>query len=539
MANPPPPYADITGISRTVMKDNAQETLANYNGNARPGEIVADLTTDPPALYIGNNAGQLTALASGGGGYGNTQVAQYLAAGVVGNIIPAGNNINSLGNATNQWNGLYISNTTIYMNSVPISLGPGNVLTVDGNEILSNGSDATVSTTGNVTANYFIGDGSQLTNISTFGNFISNGDSRVTIDTPNGNIDIYANMTPWSFETSGTLRLPIGEIGYAFGPGPTIISNVDTGAAFSVLCTSSGANGPLAVMGTVSFDGNTGVGITQVQDEFGNVDAWLFNPGGNLVIPGNIIGNSNQAFWAYSDTGLTVTSNVQNDINGVSMEDGVDTLAYANANVVIQTNIGNVGNIYVWTFGNDGNLNLPSEGTIVGVTPNNTGYLQWVGNSSGDGGGYTTLRLVPDTTVENADQYLIVDPTAPGHIHIRAGGIQDDSAADLIFGGENSHVKITGGLNPPVYVTANSQNWLFGIDGVLQTPGDISASGNLISTTTRTAPIVFANLVPVSGARAFMADANLVAAGNFGANVSGGGSNTVPVWSDGTNWYIG
>jgi hypothetical protein len=27
MANPPPPYDNITGISRAVMKDNAQETL--------------------------------------------------------------------------------------------------------------------------------------------------------------------------------------------------------------------------------------------------------------------------------------------------------------------------------------------------------------------------------------------------------------------------------------------------------------------------------------------------------------------------------
>ncbi len=65
MANPPPPYDNITGISRAVMKDNAQETLANYNGNARPGELVVDLTQDPPPLYVGNNAGQLTAISSG------------------------------------------------------------------------------------------------------------------------------------------------------------------------------------------------------------------------------------------------------------------------------------------------------------------------------------------------------------------------------------------------------------------------------------------------------------------------------------------
>jgi hypothetical protein len=59
------------------MKDNAQETLSNYNGNARPGEIVADLTTNPPALYVGNNAGQLTAITSGSI-YGNANVAAYL-----------------------------------------------------------------------------------------------------------------------------------------------------------------------------------------------------------------------------------------------------------------------------------------------------------------------------------------------------------------------------------------------------------------------------------------------------------------------------
>jgi hypothetical protein len=65
MANPPPPYDNITGISRAVMKDNAQETLPNYNGNARPGELVVNLVVDPPVLYVGNNSGQLTAISTG------------------------------------------------------------------------------------------------------------------------------------------------------------------------------------------------------------------------------------------------------------------------------------------------------------------------------------------------------------------------------------------------------------------------------------------------------------------------------------------
>jgi hypothetical protein len=66
MANPPPPYSDITGISRSVMKDNAQTTVPGYDGNARPGELTMDLTTDPPTIYIGNNLGQLTQVSFGG-----------------------------------------------------------------------------------------------------------------------------------------------------------------------------------------------------------------------------------------------------------------------------------------------------------------------------------------------------------------------------------------------------------------------------------------------------------------------------------------
>ena len=63
MSNPPPPYDNITGISRAVMKDNAQVTLANYNGNARPGELVVDQSTDQ--VYIGNSSGALTQIAAG------------------------------------------------------------------------------------------------------------------------------------------------------------------------------------------------------------------------------------------------------------------------------------------------------------------------------------------------------------------------------------------------------------------------------------------------------------------------------------------
>jgi hypothetical protein len=48
----------LTGISRTVMKDNAQATVVDYNGNARPADVPVNL--NPNEIYIGNAAGDLT-----------------------------------------------------------------------------------------------------------------------------------------------------------------------------------------------------------------------------------------------------------------------------------------------------------------------------------------------------------------------------------------------------------------------------------------------------------------------------------------------
>jgi hypothetical protein len=51
-------------------------------------------------------------------------------------------------------------------------------------------------------------------------------------------------------------------------------------------------------------------------------------------------------------------------------------------------------------------------------------------------------------------------------------------------------------------------------------------------------PAAAANL---KGCRIFVTNSNIAATGNFATNISGhgGGTNTVPVWCDGTNWLIG
>ncbi len=83
--------------------------------------------------------------------------------------------------------------------------------------------------------------------------------------------------------------------------------------------------------------------------------------------------------------------------------------------------------------GDTGNVTF-SENRVIGS-----------GNDSGDGNGFSTLELVPDSGLYNTQQYLVIDPTFPSHIHIRAGGPQDASTAELFLGGEKNHVRISDG----------------------------------------------------------------------------------------------
>ena len=63
-----------------------------------------------------------------------------------------------------------------------------------------------------------------------------------------------------------------------------------------------------------------------------------------------------------------------------------------------------------------------------------------------------------------------------------------------------------------------------------------SISVNTITTITYTVASLPSGTI---GQRSFVTDSNVVAAGNFGNVVAGGGANGVPVYYDGANWRIG
>lgn len=121
------------------------------------------------------------------------------------------------------------------------------------------------------------------------------------------------------------------------------------------------------------------------------------------------------------------------DIN-IRAADDVWITAYGddvNINAFDEARIYSNNSQYEWRFNRNGCLELPGNGEICNPI-----------NSSGDGLGLPTISINPDTSTED-NRYIIIDPTAPNHIHIRAGGTIDESSANLFLGGEKNNVVVS------------------------------------------------------------------------------------------------
>ena len=146
---------------------------------------------------------------------------------------------------------------------------------------------------------------------------------------------------------------------------------------------------------------------------------------------------------------------------------GVTTASDAEGNITInyvQGDIRSEGNINIdinlsdstlrrWQFGEDGNLTLPQGGNI------------------SEGGGFTgAIRLTPSGGA-NANQALLIYPTAGApegdHLHLTAGG----GATELYLGNDYHYVKLVDGGNVEIKATTANFSataaWTFGTDGVL------------------------------------------------------------------------
>lgn len=189
---------------------------------------VVSIVGNVSANYFIGDGSQLTNLPIQPGTYGNANVADYLPT-YTGDF--SANNI-SIGT-------LYSPN--FYSNAVAFANATGTLVNSSlfkynpGTEVLTVGS---ISTTGNVSSNFFIGDGSQLTNLP-LGNYsgnISGGNITITNTANLGNFTIYDQTLSGTIDNRDVNILVVGNADINMGGGFNIHSsgNIENTAEFQV-----------------------------------------------------------------------------------------------------------------------------------------------------------------------------------------------------------------------------------------------------------------------------------------------------------------
>ena len=343
--------------------------------------------------------------------------------------------------------------------------------------------------TGNISANVIAANIANVVNLNVTGNVLNDL-------LPNANItyDLGSSTQRWKDIWLANSTIYIGN------------STISAGNANSVTFS-----GTIQTDGNITAPANSDVVITTTAGMASH--DWTFGFDGNLTLPGNTFSvnyaNGDQvSIGGGGNTGNVTFSNVtvQGDNNALNLSAGADftaNLAY------LQVRAGDVashihfdtGNsqAYDLFLGNDDKyVQVSSTGNIIMssydgntsyiMTLDNTGDLilaggssivRSVANSSLDpiNPNVSTMILIPDAGYTS--QSLVLDPTAPGHIHLRAPGANiDEPSANIFLGGEDSSFEVGyyNGSAPNVFIHSGGNTWEFLNDGNLVFPRD--AAGN-------------------------------------------------------------
>ena len=275
--------------------------------------------------------------------------------------------------------------------------------------------------TGNVYANYFIGNGSQLTGLAT--NKIFNGTSYANIENPNGNLEVNINTNSWVFDDTGNLT----------APGTILLTGV------------TDAN--------ISSSSNINI--------ISNSNAWNFDTDGNLTLPGNGEISINYAngypYGIANLTGLAAGNNFDIQYNDNGNFAGTDDFTFDSVNVVVTVN----GNIVSNNFISNGDYFFSNGDTVLDQV------IDYYSNiNTGD----IIAGNITVTSTANLGNFTISDQTL-------AGTITDRPISISPLG--NATVRMLNGIE--VFQGSFTSNPLFSISnsGVVSTlvPNAISYLG--------------------------------------------------------------
>lgn len=446
--------------------------------------------------------------------------------------------------------------------------------------ITSNVTANSITTSGNVTASYFIGNGALLTGITASGGNYGNTNVAAYLPTYTGNIRanivetitsvrvgnvsapsvaLFASQDGVAYLTSSTTLRPLGggvPLVLTSAPNNYIILNANTnriGFKTTTLSHDFNFNGIVRANSFLSetnaqlgFMFNTNVGLSGMSHT---------TEGNATVIK---ISHDDRPVARFYDTNNTILLGhleIRNEEN--------DATTFPDPFLLATTNVNSYSQLVLQNFSNGNQAS--SDVILTADNGNDSAYF-------GDFGIASSEYFYPGyTIIKPNDVYLLAvsdDILGPG----------SSDSGNLILGSTNGNIKLFVG--PPedgstvatfsttsANIVSTLGNWEFKSDGNLALPasGLLQVSGGIvagpiisspapyisgfssISAQTLTASIVVKTGVYTTstlpnaatsgmGARAFVTDAT---SSTFGASYTGDGSSKVPVYSDGTSWFIG
>ena len=280
-------------------------------GNLRTAGLVSATGNVTGGNLSGTNiTGTLTTAAQNNITSVGTLSSLTVTANVAGGNLTTGGQISATGNIRTA-NYLFVSQDINVSGGVTATSYTGTSASLSGNITGANiRTGGLISATGNITGNFILGNGSQLTGLLT--NTIQNGNSNVLVGSSAGNISINVNgIAPLAIFT------PLGQTttGFISATGTVTAGNVATGGTVSATGEVTGAN--LATNGTVSASGNITAGNvifgTGIVSGSGNVTGGNIRTGGQVSATGNITGGNLSV-----GTGTIAVGNIINsNANGI------------------------------------------------------------------------------------------------------------------------------------------------------------------------------------------------------------------------------
>jgi hypothetical protein len=489
--------AFLTGISNGSGSATSVTFAATPPLAANIGDIWIQSDTGIQYLYFNDNTSNQWAemeayqsFSSGGTGNGNVDLTS-----VSSDIIPSTNNSYSLGSSGYQWKDLWVSNSTIYLNSLPITADGAN-LKVNGNTVLTTSSPlsfSNLSVTGNVTANavytnnYFYANGAPFPQGSNSlpGTTISLKDNVIATTTLNQNLVLSANgvgnvQTNSSIMPDATQIRDIGSAsnkfnsiyaGYYYGNGSQL-TGISAGNSNSII--SGNSNVKIVTAGGNVTIGIGGIGNIVVVSGAGEFVTGVVSASGNITAP-YFVGNGSLLTGittvAAANTAQTVTANAQANITSVGTLTSLSVTGTVQSGNILTSGIvsstGNITGNYFIGNGSQltglaatyGNANVVANLAALGSNPVST-----TGNVTG-GNLVTGAQVVASGVIQTGTGF-----STGGYLSV-------DGDTDL------HKTTVTGNLSATGNITANVSSFFIGngsqLTGIVSSYGNANVVANL------------------------------------------------------------